>query len=84
MTPEAVRGAALSLGAVRLAEEMRRRGLSAADVGRAVDAGRHVVCRWLSGQRRASIEYAVRIESLFGVPVADWTKAPTKSRTRRR
>jgi transcriptional regulator with XRE-family HTH domain len=83
MQADAVQGPYRSLGAVRLSEEMKARGLSAADVGRAVKTGRHVVCRWLSGQRRAALSYAVRLEALYGVAVADWTKSPPKIRRRR-
>ena len=82
MQTQAARGAMLSLGATILAEQMRKRGLSSADVGRAIDAGRNVVCRWLSGQRRASLHYAVKLESLYGVPVPSWTQDPSSARRR--
>lgn len=70
----AIRGPAFSRGSVRLAKAMKDRGLNQSDVAEAIGVGRHVVCRWLSGQRRASLSYAVRIEREYGVPVDSWSK----------
>lgn len=74
---------ALSRGAVLLARAMRIRGHNQTAVGVAVGVGRNVVCRWLSGQRRAALEYAVRIERAYGVPVSSWSQTCRRRRSRR-
>lgn len=88
MQTEAARGPRFSLGAILLAEEIKTRGLSLADIGRALSTddrvvGRHIVCRWLSGQRPMSLDYAVKLNALYGVPIPSWTQPPPKRRSRK-
>lgn len=74
------RTVALSRGAVLLARAMRARGHNQTAVGVAVGVGRNVVCRWLSGQRRAALEYALRLERTYGIPVSSWSQTPRRAR----
>ena len=80
---EVVRGPAFSHGAALLVEKKRELDLSAAEIGRKVGVQRHVVSRWLSGQRRASLEYAVKIETLYGIPVRAWSEEEPPPQRRR-
>jgi transcriptional regulator with XRE-family HTH domain len=43
-----------------------------------IGMSRGAIWRVLVGDRRAGIELAVAIEKELGVPVADWTKKPTR------
>lgn len=79
MHADAVQGPYRSLGSVKLGRIQRKGRLSEADIGRAIGAGRHMVCRWLSGQRRPGLAYAGKLHELYGIPILDWTKDPPRT-----
>ena len=71
----------VTVGARRLAAVLKRGKLSQADVGRAVNAGRHLVCRWVSGLRRPVLRYALALQRVYGIPADSWEKVSKAARS---
>lgn len=61
-----------------LSEALRARGMGFAELERELGIAAGMVSRWLSGERRASLRHALRIEELLGVPAAEWLNDPAE------
>jgi len=57
---------------MRLAEAIKARGLTHEKVERALRVSRGVVSRWIHGDRRPTIENALRLRKRFGIEVEAW------------
>lgn len=78
----ATRGPHDSIGAEEAAKAIIRLGWSLSEFARQLDTSKGQVCRWLAGDRLPSIEWALRVQELLGVPVSAWTKAPKRKAAR--
>ena len=74
----------MNTGALRLAAEMRARGLTQADVGALVGCDGSIVSRLLHDERRPTLRLAARLEAEFGVPIAAWLSDVVESKARKK
>lgn len=64
-----------------LVEALQAKGLSQGDLERIIGCGDSLVSKWVNGRRTPGLEYALKLESVLGVPAASWVdvtlNAPT-------
>ena len=74
----------MNTGALRLAAEMRARGLTQAEVGTLVGCDGSIVSRLLHDDRRPTLRLAARFEAEFGIPIAAWMSDVVEAARRKR
>ncbi len=65
----------LGRGASAVLQELSKRGWSQSDLARELETETGSVSRWMTGSRVPSLEMAVRMKKLLGVPVEFWIEA---------
>jgi hypothetical protein len=71
-------GPFFSEGARQVWLQVVMKGTSQEEIRRAIGLGRGMVNRYLYGDRRVSLDVAVRIESAFGIAPKLWLAPPAK------
>lgn len=76
--PRTKLGKDFSEGARQLWIELEKRGLDSASLALKLGVSRGAIWRMLVGDRSAGIDLAVAIEKELGIPVATWTRKPSR------